>query len=319
MPNKVAQHQGILRVLLIDPVVDDVRRVRSVLQKNGDFRIYSARDIAEARAQLAEGAFDVALIESALWSGSGSELVRFAGERKLDLAVVLLTSGNQREMLPALKLGAHDFFDKQQLNDGAQLAIRLLAAVEESRSLRRRDTMVRWLEREAKTDHLTGVHNRHAFDERLEEACRHARQNREALALIMVNVANTGRVNEAYGHQAGDEMIRLVARGIVRCIRGSDFAARIGGDDFGVIIPGGDIDLARRISRRIAHEVERLNGEEEGDAVPVSVTFGVASGMDCEPGILFDAAERQMAGHRPPRAVTRPGNAGGDDDGPSVA
>lgn len=318
MPNKVAHQQGILRVLLIDPVVEDVRRVRRVLQKKGDFRIHSARDLAEAESQLAEGAFDVALIDITLWSQGGGDLVRFAAQRKIDLAVVLLTSGNPREMLPALKLGAHDFLDKQHLDDGEQLATRLLAAFEESRSMRRRDTMVRWLEREAKTDHLTGVHNRHAFDERLAEACAASRETREPVALVMVNVANTAKVNETFGHQAGDEMIRLAARGIVRCIRGSDFAARVGGDDFGIIIPGGDIDLARRISRRIAHEVERLNNEDDGDGLPVAVTFGVASGLASEPGRLFAAAEQQLSEPRQQRPMAGP-LLGPNYDGPSVA
>lgn len=319
MPNRIAQRQGIVRVLLIDPIVEDVRRVRRVLQKQGDFRIYSARDIEEAEKQLTEGTFDVALIDSTVWSAGGGEPLRFAGQRKLDLAIVLLTSGSQQETLPALRLGAHDFLSKQQLNDGEQLATRLLAAVEESRSMRRRDTMVRWLEREARTDHLTGVHNRRAFDERLEEACRHARRTREQLALIVVNLANTRRVNETFGHEAGNEMIRRAARGIVQCIRGGDFAARIGGDDFGIIIQGGDIDLARRISRRIAHEVERLNNEEDDSDVPVAVTFGVASGRGCEPAALLAAAEQQLAGQRESRPVTHYRFGWDGDDGPSVA
>jgi len=319
MPNKVAQRQGIIRVLLIDAAVEDVRRIRNMLQKQGDFRIHSARDFAEAEEQLADGVFDVALVDSALWSANGGDLVRFARERRLDLAVVLLTSGNQREMLPALKLGAHEFFNKHQLSDGEQLATRLLAAVQESRSMRRRDTMVRWLEREARTDHLTGLHNRRAFDERIEEACRHSRETHEPLALIMVDVANTRRVNENYGHQAGDEMIRRAARGIVQCIRGRDFAARIGGDDFGIIIPGGDIDLARRISRRIVHEVERLNSEEEEAAAPVSVMFGLASGFGCESAELFAAAEQQFWSHRNNRPVVTYLFPRDNPDGPSVA
>lgn len=319
MSNRVAQRQGIVRVLLVDAAVEDVRLIRRALHKQGDFRIYSARDIAEAEERLANGDFDVALIDTTLWSAGGGELVKFAGERKLDLAVVLLTSGSQREMLPALKLGAQDFFNRGQLNDGEQLATRLLAAVEESRSLRRRDTMVRWLEREARTDHLTGVHNRRAFDERLEEACGQARRTKEPLALIMVNVVNTRQVNETLGHHAGDEMIRRTARGIVRCIRGGDFAARIGGDDFGVILSGGDIDLARRIARRIVHEVERLNNEEEDGSLPVAVTFGVASGVRCEPAVLFAAAEQQLSGHHENRPLTHFRFGWSPDDGPSVA
>jgi diguanylate cyclase (GGDEF)-like protein len=318
MPNQVAQRQGMIRVLLIDAALEDVRRIRSLLQKQGDFRIHSARDMAEAEAQLSDGVFDVALIDSALWSANGGDLVRLARERHLDLAVILLTQGNQREALPALKLGAHDFLSKQQLKDGEQVATRILAAVEESRSIRRRDTMVRWLEREARTDHLTGLNNRRAFDERLEEACGASQQLDQPVALIMVDVAGTRQVNENHGHHVGDAMIRRTARGIGQCIRGGDFAARIGGDDFGIIISGGDMDLARRISRRIAHEIERLN-HEDPDTVPVSLTFGVASGVGCEPAELFAAADQQVSAHKNVRPAVTYLFPRHDSDGPSVA
>src|SRR6185436_12084788 len=135
----------------------------------------------------------------------GAELVRYVREKHSDVAVVLLTSGeNEREALPALKLGAHDFLSKQHLTDGEQLAARLLGAFDESRTLRRRDTMVRWLEREARTDHLTGLHNRHAFDEKLRDACTAARETNGPVTVVMVDLCGTRLVNEVHGHDIGD-------------------------------------------------------------------------------------------------------------------
>lgn len=316
----VAERRRLLRVLIIDPEVEDVRRVRECLQTGGEFVTHAARTVAEGLTLLSDGMFDVALIDSATWSEGGSELAQHLREHRHDVAVVLLTGGeNERDALPALKLGAHDFISKAHLEDGQQLVLRIEGAFEENRSLRRRDTMVRWLEREARTDHLTGLLNRHAFDERLREACESARAGRQPVTLLMADICGTRIVNETYGHDSGDDMIRRAALGISRCVRGVDTAARIGGDDFGIIVPDADLAVGRLIARRIAHEIERLNASEWADQLPVTVTFGVATGIGAEPTELFAAADQQLSDYktrRPAIAVFRQRE---DSNGPFVA
>lgn len=316
----IAERKRVLRVLIIDSNVEDVRRVRDLLATEGPFVTHTARTVDEARELLDDGMFDAALIDSAIWTASGSELARHLRERRNDVAVVLLTSGeNEREALPALKLGAHDFISKSHLEEGGQLVLRIEGAYEENRSLRRRDTMVRWLEREARTDHLTGLYNRHAFDERLREVCQQARDTHRPVTVVMVDICSTRVVNEVHGHDVGDDMIRRAALCIARCIRGSDTAARVGGDDFGIIVPDGDLALGRLIARRIAHEIERLNTGDWADQVPVTLTFGVATGIGCEPGELFAAADQQLSDYKAVRPMISVLRINEESDGPFVA
>ncbi|MBK6317819.1 MAG: diguanylate cyclase [Dehalococcoidia bacterium] len=316
----IAERKRVLRILIIDSDLDDVRRVREHLAAGGDFVTHAARTVDEARTLLDGGLFDVALVDSGIWTSQGSDLARHLRERRNDVAVVLLTSDeNERDALPALKLGAHDFISKSHLEEGGQLILRIEGAYDENRSLRRRDTMVRWLEREARTDHLTGLYNRHAFDERLREACQKAREERRPVTLVMVDICGTRIVNEVHGHDIGDDMIRRAALGIARCIRGADTAARIGGDDFGIIIPDGDLALGRLIARRIAQEVERLNSSEWLDQVPVTLTLGVASGVSCEPGELFAAADQQLSDHKTVRPMISVLRMHEESNGPFVA
>lgn len=314
------ERKRILRVLIVDQNVDDVRRVRELLQTGGEFVTHTARTVDEARTLLEDGLFDVALVDSGTWTREGSVLAEHLRERRNDVAVVLLTNGeNEREALPALKLGAHDFISKAHLDDGQQLVTRIEGAFEENRGLRRRDTMVRWLEREARTDHLTGLHNRHAFDERLREVCSEAYDDRRPVTLVLIDICGTRMVNEVHGHEIGDDMIRRTALGLARCIRGSDTAARIGGDDFGIIVPDGDLALGRLIARRIAHQLENLNGSEWQDQVPVSVTFGVASGVACDPGELFAAADQQLSDYKSVRPMISVLRFQEETNGPYVA
>jgi len=316
---QVSEHRPVLRVLLVDQTVEDARRVRRLLEGETDLRLQVARDLEEARGLLADGAFDVALVDAGIWADESAGLVACLRQHRADVAVVLLTSGeNEREALPALKLGAHDFVSRKNL-EAIQLMTRIQGAVEESRTSRRRDTMVRWLEREARTDHLTGLYNRRAFDERLHEVCARAREANSPVTLVMLNVTGTRTVNEVHGHEAGDGMIRRASAGIVRSVRGADFAARIGGDDFGIIIADADMELGRRIARRIAHQIERLNNEEWADQIPVAVTFGVASGVGAEPADLFAAGDQQLSNHRPGPLVFAQFEDWEDNDGPSVA
>ena len=317
---RAPDRRRVLRILVVDSALDDVRTVCDLLRRNGEFLPHGVPGIEEAQTLLDEGVFDVALIDYSLWTERDNHLVRFLRERHPDVAVVLLTNGdNDRETLPALKLGAHDFLSKQHLADGSQLEARILGAFEESRNLRRRDTMVRWLEREARTDHLTGLHNRHAFDERLREVCEKGRAGHSPVTLIMVDLAGTRTVNEAHGHETGDAMIRRAAMGISRCIRGADFAARIGGDDFGIILGEADLELGRLISRRIVHEIERLNATDWEELIPVTVSFGVASGVGCVAHDLFNAADQQLSHHKAVRPIVSLFRNREESNGPSVA
>lgn len=317
---RAPDRRRVLRILVVDSSVEVVRRVCTVLRESGEFLPHVARGVEEAEALLDEGVFDVAVIDYGLWVERNNHLVHVLRERHSDVAVVLLTTGdNERETLPALKLGAHDFLSKQHLGDGSQLAARILGAFEESRNMRRRDTMIRWLEREARTDHLTGLHNRHSFDDRLREVCERSRLTHSPVTLIMVDLAGTRTVNEAHGHEVGDAMIRRAASGISRCIRGADFAARIGGDDFGIILSDADLDLGRLISRRIVHEIERLNGSEWENQIPVTVSFGVASGVGCDAHDLFTAADQQLSHDKSVRPIVSLFRDREESNGPSVA
>lgn len=317
---RTLERRRVLRILVVDSSLDDVRQIRKLLRRNGEFLTQAARTPLEAETLLDKGSIDVALVEYALWADASSQLVRHFRERHRDVAVVLLTSGtNERETLPALKLGAHDFLSKQHLDDGSQLEARIIGAFDESRTIRRRDTMVRWLEREARTDHLTGLHNRHAFDAHLREICERSRAEQTAVTLIMVDLAGTRTVNEAHGHDVGDAMIRRAAAGISRCVRGVDFAARVGGDDFGIILQDADLELGKLISRRIVHEIERLNGDEWAGEIPVTVSFGVASGIGCDAHDLFTAADQQLSDHKSFRPVLAMLAEREEPNGPSVA
>lgn len=112
------------------------------------------------------------------------------------------------------------------------------------------------LQRLATTDGLTGLHNRRAFQERLNEEIERAKRHWYDVSLLMVDIDHFKQVNDLFGHPAGDKVLQRVAHVLEIHARDYDFVARIGGEEFAVILPktgeGSSLDIAERLRSRIA-------------------------------------------------------------------
>ena len=135
------------------------------------------------------------------------------------------------------------------------------------------------LERDANTDALTGISNRKNFDKILVEATQKACRDRQPLSLVMLDVDSFKKYNDTYGHQLGDQVLRLVARHIRECSDERYLTARYGGDEFSVILPGsaiaGALDLANRIRDGVSTKtiVHRRSGTQVGR---ITLSLGAA-------------------------------------------
>jgi diguanylate cyclase (GGDEF)-like protein/PAS domain S-box-containing protein len=128
----------------------------------------------------------------------------------------------------------------------------------------------------AKTDGLTGVYNRGAFESHLAtEFSRKKRYNRQ-LSLILLDIDYFKTVNDSYGHQKGDEVIRYIAHLLYENVRASDFLARYGGEEFAIILPETDIESAYRVAEKVRRLVETVVFCKDDCRFQVSVSLGVA-------------------------------------------
>jgi two-component system cell cycle response regulator len=128
------------------------------------------------------------------------------------------------------------------------------------------------------TDVLTGMHNRRYLQDRLRGELASAQRSRSPLACLILDADHFKRINDEYGHLAGDTVLRELARRVTTQIRANDVGARFGGEEFALLLPGTPTIVAAKLGERIRRAISRAPIQlDEGRHVEVSVSVGVAS------------------------------------------
>lgn len=132
------------------------------------------------------------------------------------------------------------------------------------------------------TDPLTGVHNRRYFDQRLQEEVSRALRQNIPLSCLFLDIDHFKQVNDRYGHQTGDCVLREVASRIKDQVRSIDVLGRYGGEEFAVLLMQTDMDSALGVAERIRHGIaeQRFKGEG-GETLVAAISVGVATLHDC--------------------------------------
>lgn len=155
---------------------------------------------------------------------------------------------------------------------------------EAEQRLAQQSEMLKTQEIAARTDALTGINNRRAFDTELERRFGEWFRLGIPLSLIMVDVDFFKKFNDKYGHQAGDEVLKTVARTLARTMRDIDVVARFGGEEFAVILIGTRLAEAKFAAERLRQAIESAQVEFEGQNLQVTASLGLAE-VDTEDSI----------------------------------
>jgi diguanylate cyclase (GGDEF)-like protein len=152
-------------------------------------------------------------------------------------------------------------------------------------------TLSRAMEQTARTDPLTGLHNRRGLAEHLTRATAHARRRGEPVSVLMIDLDRFKQTNDRYGHEAGDELLCAIADCMRDVLRSDDVYGRWGGDEFLVALPRADKRQARFVAERLRTSAGEVQLREIGlrDGVPMSV--GVATAVHAHPDELVRAAD----------------------------
>jgi diguanylate cyclase (GGDEF)-like protein len=202
------------------------------------------------------------------------------------IAVPLIARGRIKGTLNVYRVGEDAFFTDEEFHlatrfgDAAALAI-------DNAHIRAR------LEHQASTDALTGLYNHRTFHERLRQEVMRASAEHETVALVMLDMDDFKKVNDVYGHGVGDQLLLQVADVLRASVRASDVVSRIGGEEFAIIVPAGDLRSSIALAERIGEQLGQLEVEAAGR---LTVSTGVAVGPEhaANPRELIACAEAAM-------------------------
>ena len=173
------------------------------------------------------------------------------------------------------------------------------------------------ISRQAYSDTLTGLPNRRALDERLEEEVQSARRNNYSFAVIMMDLDGFKDVNDTYGHSIGDDVLRLVFNQMARGVRNTDFLARYGGDELTLILTQSDMSSAQIVAEKIVEGMSKLKYKlPDGRKLNLGISGGIAifpvnarSGPDmlrAADAALYQAKKHKRGAFEIARGITGP-------------
>jgi len=206
----------------------------------------------------------------------------------------LQSSAQQASDLGTLKvlireqvIGIRQYLDKQRTQELKRQQKMAQALIKSSLRLQQLEQESQTLKERLNEEHaqaihdpLTGIHNRLAYQERIEQEYARWKRYRKPLSLLLIDVDRFKRINDQYGHKAGDKALRMIAKYLKQTIRESDFVARFGGEEFIVIMPETAIDEAMVVANKLREKIADVYFHYGEEKVVVSISAGVASFAD---------------------------------------
>ena len=279
-------------------VADDSLVVRAVVRAHLEAKGYSvveAEDGIAAVERCTEIRPDVVLLDIEMPGLDGYQVLAGlkAAPALRDIPVVFLTSrSGMDDVVAGLHAGAHDYLRKPF--EPPELVARVAAAAQVKKLYDELHERNAALDRMSRVDALTGLFNRRHLEEELRRQGSTARRHGTPLAALLLDIDHFKRVNDTYGHPAGDLVLQEFGRRLQGHLRAGDVAGRWGGEEFLVLLPGTDRAAALTVAERIRAATSEAPVVTDGMPILVTVSGGCAVGWPDGPDELVSRADAAL-------------------------
>lgn len=264
------------RILVVDDRENSTRRIRQAL--DGRFDLEITADPAKA-LELAQSAdLDLMIVSLTLGAGDGLRLTTQikALDRLRNVPVLLITDAEETpRLLKALETGVNDYVIRPV--DCNEVRARVRTQLRRKRYAERLRDMVSNAMELAITDPLTSLYNRRYLDAHLKSLVSRSAASSKPICLLLFDIDHFKGVNDTFGHDAGDDVLRDFSERLRRGVRGIDMIARYGGEEFVLVMPETDAAFAAAAAERLRSDVEKSAfSTRSGFSIPVTVSIGLA-------------------------------------------
>lgn len=261
-----------MKVLIIDDDPDALEVAKARLSKE-DLDIACAQGGLPGLKAARNEEPDLILLDLDMPDISGFDVCRsLKADPELCMIPVLFLSGSTtpEDKIAGLDLGAVDYVTKPF--DAFELRARVRAAL-------RTKHLQDMLFEHAHIDPLTGLPNRRALMERLQQEWARIERHCGQLSFVMADIDEFKSINDRLGHQAGDKILQQVAGVLAAQCRESDLPARFGGDELAIVIPGEDAAAAKHLAERCRREIAKTCVLVQKEMISITASFGVADSL----------------------------------------
>jgi diguanylate cyclase (GGDEF)-like protein len=272
-------------VIVIEDDAAVARLVAATLRRDG-YVVRDAATIEAGKRLLAESRWDIVILDRNLPDGDGIELCRELRPAKPHAYILILTGeASAAAKLAGFGCGADDYVTKPFQLDELLARVRAGARIVDLQKALLASN--RQLEELSNTDPLTRLANRRSFDAELQNRFEHSRRYVRPLSVMMIDIDQFKQINDQFGHATGDNVLRCLSKVLSRATRQSDFVARVGGEEFCVLLPETPLfealQFAEKVRAGFASTVR-----PGGDAGPLRVTL--SGGIAAMPNDRFTTA-----------------------------
>jgi two-component system cell cycle response regulator len=285
-------------ILIVDDRPESVAWFRSALEAKNKVADVSTFD--EALVSARGGDFDLIIVSLGIKGFDGLRLcshLRSLPELRNTPILVLVSEGENRKLAQALDMGINDYLMRPV--DRNELLARVKTQLRKKRYADRLRHNIHLSIEMAITDQLTGLHNRGYMSRHLETLMNNATAAKPISFLIM-DIDYFKSVNDTYGHDAGDEVLREFAARIAANVRGIDLACRYGGEEFVVVMPDTDAGYAYTVAERLRQSIESVPFPIGRSPSKINVTASIGIASSTGPG---DDSDKLL--HRADQALYR--------------